>query len=88
MKQIFNNRALFAIADLIDLAVIVLSKSVDVGRDHLIHRKRSPFPYEGKDLTRLKVGVTANVGDSGLSRTSSTANAVPLPLIGEGINAR
>ena len=36
-------------------AVIALSKTVDVGRDHLIHRKRSPFPYEGKDLTRLKL---------------------------------
>ena len=33
-------------------------KSVDVRRDHLIHRKRSPFPYEGKALTRLKVGMT------------------------------
>ena len=43
-------------------AVIVLSKTVDVGRDHLIHRKRSPFPYEGKALTRSKLGVTANVG--------------------------
>ena len=35
--------------------MIVLSKTDDVGRDHLIHRKRSPFPYEGKDLTRLKL---------------------------------
>ena len=25
-------------------AVILLSKAIDVGRDHLIHRKRSPFP--------------------------------------------
>ena len=33
-------------------AVILLSKAMDVVRDHLIHRKRSPFPYEGKDLTR------------------------------------
>ena len=38
--------------------MIVLSKTSDVGRDHLIHRKRSPFPYEGKALTRLKVGMT------------------------------
>ena len=37
-------------------AVILLSKTMDVGRDHLIHRKRSPFPYEGKDLTPLKLG--------------------------------
>ena len=29
---------------------------MDVGRDHLIHRKRSPFPYEGKALTLDKVG--------------------------------
>ena len=35
---------------------------MDVERDHLIHRKRSPFPYEGKALTRRKVGMTANVG--------------------------
>ena len=37
-------------------AVILLSKTIDVGRDHLIHRKRSPFPYEGKALTPDKVG--------------------------------
>ena len=42
--------------------MILLSKAVDVERDHLIHRKRSPFPYEGKALTRRKVGMTANVG--------------------------
>ena len=35
---------------------------MDVGRDHLIHRKRSPFPYEGKDLTSRKGNVTANIG--------------------------
>ena len=39
----------------LNFAVIVLSKAVDVGRNHLIHRKRSPFPYEGKALTRLKL---------------------------------
>ena len=27
--------------------------------------ERSPFPYEGKDLTRLNVGVTANVRKRG-----------------------
>ena len=43
-------------------AVRSLSKTMDVGRDHLIHRKRSPFPYEGKDLTRLNVGVAFPVG--------------------------
>ena len=37
-------------------AVILLSKAMNVGRDHLIHRKRSPFPYEGKDLTRVQSG--------------------------------
>ena len=42
----------------INFAVILLSKTVDVGRDHLIHRKRSPFPYEGKALTPLNLGVT------------------------------
>ena len=40
-------------------AVILLSIAIDVGRDHLIHRKRSPFPYEGKALTPRKVGETA-----------------------------
>ena len=42
-------------------AVIALSKTMAVGRDHLIHRKRSPFPYEGKALTPLKVGKIAIV---------------------------
>ena len=144
-----------------NFAVILLSKTMDVGRDHLIHRKRSPFPYEGKDLTRSKLrrdcpgrrdtshfrmirtsarnasrrgtglqvtsstaerspfpsrgrtrrarfgGVVGNVGHPWLSRTSSTAsgppsprgatadavltsstaNAVPLPLIGEGLKS-
>ena len=49
----FQCRAVGAIADLINLAVIALSKAAAVGRDHLIHRKRSPFPYEGKALTPL-----------------------------------
>ena len=39
----------------LNFAMIALSKAIDVGRDHLIHRKRSPFPYEGKALTRLKL---------------------------------
>ena len=43
-------------------AGIVLSKKEYVGRDHLIHRKRSPFPYEGKALTPLKLGLVASVG--------------------------
>ena len=43
-------------------AVILLSKAVDVERDHLIHRKRSPFPYEGKALTPLKVAENFLVG--------------------------
>ena len=51
MKHVFDYRALSSIADFIELTVIVLSKSVTIVRDHLIHRKRSPFPYEGKDLT-------------------------------------
>ena len=48
-------------------AVILLSKAMDIGRDHLIHRKRSPFPYEGKALTRSKFGVTFPAG-SGTSK--------------------
>ena len=43
-------------------AVRSLSGAVDVGRDHLIHRKRSPFPYEGKALTRLNMGETFPIG--------------------------
>ena len=39
----------------LNFAVILLSKTMDVGRDHLIHRKRSPFPYEGKALMRSKL---------------------------------
>ena len=38
-------RALAAIADFINSAVIVLSKTVDVGRDHLIHR----MPLRGSE---------------------------------------
>ena len=45
--------------------MIVLSKAVDIERDHLIHRKRSPFPYEGKALTPGKMDMTANVGRGG-----------------------
>ena len=32
------------------------SETPNCRRDHLIHRKRSPFPYEGKNLTPLKLG--------------------------------
>ena len=39
---------------LINSAVFVLSKAVAVGRDHLIHRKRSPFPE--KTEWRVKSG--------------------------------
>ena len=45
----------------LNFAVILLSKTMDVERDHLIHRKRSPFPYEGKALTRRKEGKTSSV---------------------------
>ena len=38
----------------LNFVVILLPKAMDVGRDHLIHRKRSPFPYEGKALTPSK----------------------------------
>ena len=37
-------------------AVIALSKTVDVGRDHLIHRGAVPLPLEGKDNARSKLG--------------------------------
>ena len=38
------------------------SENPNCRRDHLIHRKRSPFPYEGKALTPVKLGVTCDVG--------------------------
>ena len=55
---------------------------------HLIHRGAVPLPLKGKDNARGSVGLTANVGRLGLSQTSSTAAAVPLPLQGEGLSAR
>ena len=58
----FQCRAVGAIADLINLAVIALPKAAAVGRDHLIHRNRSPFPYEGKALMPGKVGVSYTAG--------------------------
>ena len=72
-------------------AVILLSKAMDVGQDHLIHRKRSPFPYEGKALTPLKVGETARSGTrlhaprrgARLRDHLIHRGAVPLPLKGK-----
>ena len=67
---------------------------MDVGRDHLIHRKRSPFPYEGKALTPPKMGETANVGRT-FSRSAKGSESAghlihrkrsPFPSIGEGFN--
>ena len=56
-------------------AVRSLYKTVDVRRDHLFHRKRSPFPYEGKDLTPLKISETCNVGRNAVGPRAGT----PLP---------
>ena len=56
-----------------NFAVILLSKAMEVGRDHLIHRKRSPFPYEGKALARSKIGVTSPIGRT--NSRSATGNA-------------
>ena len=75
--------------------MILLSKAMDVGRDHLIHRKRSPFPYEGKDLTPDKMGLIATVRrtTSRSAKGSETAGhlihrgAVPLPLKGKDNSA-
>ena len=78
--------------------MIALSKTVDVGRDHLIHRKRSPFPYEGKALTRRKVGETYNAGQRGNASLAGYSKcrarqcksrlnldrAIVLPLEGKG----
>ena len=58
-----------------NFAVILLSKAMDIGRDHLIHRKRSPFPYEGKDLTPPKIGLTAKVGRDTFHFKMSRASA-------------
>ena len=61
--------------------MIALSKTVDVGRDHLIHRKRSPFPYEGKALTRLNMGETFPIG-------RDTSRPVRFSRIGEKRSAK
>ena len=64
---------------------------MDVGRDHLIHRKRSPFPYEGKALTRPKGSGTVVSGAKRSAKGSEAADhlihrgAVPLPLEGKDI---
>ena len=66
---------------------------MDVGRDHLIHRKRSPFPYEGKALTRREVSRCFFIGRtaSRFAKGSGAADhlihrgAVPLPLKGKDI---
>ena len=47
------------------------SETPDCRRDHLIHRKRSPFPYEGKDLTRRKVGEIYNAGQRGNAKLAA-----------------
>ena len=60
MRQVFECPASEAL--LIKLAPGEGSENPDCRRDHLIHRKRSPFPYEGKALTPVNVGVTCNVG--------------------------
>ena len=35
-----------------------MGSSVEGERNHLIHRKRSPFPYKGKDLSAPKMSVS------------------------------
>ena len=39
----------------LNFAVILLSKTMDVERDHLIHRGAVPLPLKGKDNKRLKL---------------------------------
>ena len=51
-----GNASLAALFSHLYYAVIALTKTIDVERDHLIHRKRSPFPYEGKALTHSILG--------------------------------
>ena len=68
---------------------------MNIERDHLIHRKRSPFPYEGKDLTPDKVGLIATVRrttsrsakGSGCAVHLIHRGAVPLPLKGKDNSA-
>ena len=63
-------------------------------RNHLIHRKRSPFPYEGKDLNACqwelafaveRVCCDASRQWRGLQVTSSTAERSPFPSRGRTI---
>ena len=51
------------------------SETTNCRRDHLIHRKRSPFPYEGKDLTPPKMSETYNVGRD--TATLAASEALP-----------
>ena len=37
-------------------AVCPLYETYPIATNHLFHRKRSPFPYEGKKLKLLRVG--------------------------------
>ena len=67
-------------------AVILLSKTMDVGWDHLIHRKRSPFPYEGKALTPAKVGETFPAGRG--TSTIAASGALPRSRRGEAHRRR
>ena len=49
----------------------------------LIHRKRSPFPYEGKALTHRKVGETSSIAASeALPRCPAKGSAPPGGWVG------
>ena len=68
--------------------MILLSQAIDIGRDHLIPRKRAPFPYEGKALTQLKLGLDFECRARRAIAHLIHREAVPLPLRGEGLSAR
>ena len=88
----FECRAFAAIADFINSAVIVLSKTVDVGRDHLIHR----MPLRGSEELGINDAryrrKTSRIGlfifkrsakGSGSAGHLIHRGAVPLPLKGK-----
>ena len=63
-------------------AVILLSKAMNVGWDHLIHRKRSPFPYEGKDLSAVEGERSHRVAAAATLRSPDCGNLISIMLSG------
>ena len=55
---------------------------MNVGWDHLIHRKRSPFPYEGKDLSAVEGERSHRVVAAATLRSPDCGNLISIMLSG------